>query len=70
MAVSSNKKFVAFAESGSNPCIQLIDLVTRKRRKVLSVSDLGSDRFISLAFSADGRHLVSQGGSPAFNVYY
>ncbi|CAD2221518.1 hypothetical protein ADEAN_000905000 [Angomonas deanei] len=70
VAVSANKKFIAFAESGENPQVQIIDVVTRKRRKVLSVADVGSDRFVSLAFSADGRHLVTQGGAPEWNMYY
>jgi WD40 repeat protein len=70
IAMSANKKFVAIAESGKHPQIQIIDTVTRKRRKVLSVSELDSDRYVALSFSSDGRHLVTQGGAPGWNLYY
>ncbi|KAG5501566.1 hypothetical protein JKF63_03396 [Porcisia hertigi] len=70
IAMSSNKKFLAIAESGTHPQVQIIDTVTRKRRKVLSVTDLNSDQFIALSFSSDGRHLVTQGGAPGWNLHY
>ncbi|CCW70469.1 unnamed protein product [Phytomonas sp. Hart1] len=72
LAISENKKFVAIAEGGENPQVQVIDTMTRKRRKLLSISpsELGSDRFIAMAFSTDGRHLVTQGGGPSWNLYY
>ncbi|CCW63626.1 unnamed protein product [Phytomonas sp. EM1] len=72
IAISENKKFVAIAEGGENPQVQVIDTMTRKRRKLLSISpsELGSDRFIAMAFSTDGRHLVTQGGGPSWNLYY
>ncbi|RNC42307.1 WD repeat domain 65 [Trypanosoma cruzi] len=37
LAVSANKKFIAIAEGGIAPQIQIIDSVPRKRRKTLSV---------------------------------
>lgn len=70
VAVSANRKFVAIAEAGQTPQVQIIDTVTRKRRKVLSVMDVQSDRFVAMAFSADGRHLVTQGGAPGWNLFY
>ena len=70
IALSPNKKFIAIAESGEHPQVQIVDTTTRKRRKVLNVSDLGSDRFVALHFSADGRHLVTQGGAPQWNLLY
>lgn len=70
LAVSANKKFVAIAEGGDSPQVQIVDTVTRKRRKVLSVGDLNSDRFVALGFSSDGRHLVTQGGPPGWGLYY
>ncbi|KEG08257.1 WD repeat domain 65 [Trypanosoma grayi] len=70
LAVSANKKFIAIAEAGIVPQVQIIDSVTRKRRKVLNVQDLGSDRFVALDFSADGRHLVTQGGGPQWKLFY
>jgi len=70
IALSPNKKFIAIAESGEHPQIQIVDTNTRKRRKVLTVTDLGSDRFVCLQFSGDGRHLATQGGAPSWNLLY
>lgn len=70
IALSPNRKYIAIAESGEHPQIQVIDTNTRKRKRMLSISDLGSDRFVALEFSADGRHLVSQGGAPQWNLLY
>lgn len=70
IALSPNKKFIAIAESGEHPQIQIVDTTTRKRRKVLTVTDLGSDKFVALSFSADGRHLATQGGAPQWSLLY
>ncbi|AAQ15939.1 hypothetical protein, conserved [Trypanosoma brucei brucei TREU927] len=70
LAVSANKKFIAMAESGAAPQVQVFDTVTRKRRKVLTVPDLEGDRFTALDFSADGRHLVTQGGAPQWRLFF
>ncbi|RNF07350.1 WD repeat domain 65 [Trypanosoma conorhini] len=70
LAVSANKKFIAIAEGGLTPQIQIIDSVPRKRRKTLSVQDLGSDRFVAMDFSVDGRHLATQGGGPQWKLFY
>ncbi|ORC87157.1 WD repeat domain 65 [Trypanosoma theileri] len=70
LAVSANKKFIAVAEGGAVPQIQIIDSVTRKRRKVLTVQDVDSDRFVAMDFSSDGRHLVTQAGGPQWKLYY
>lgn len=70
IALSPNKKYIAIAESGEHPQIQIVDTSTRKRRRVLNVTDLGSDRFVALQFSADGRHLATQGGAPQWNLLY
>ena len=42
MALSPNKKYIAVAESGENPVVAIYDTTTRKRRKVLSMPELGS----------------------------
>lgn len=71
MTVSANRKFIAIAEAGSIPQVQIIDSVTRKRRKVLTVMEsIQSDRFVCMSFSADGRHLVTQGGGPGWHLLY
>lgn len=71
MTVSANRKFIAIAEAGTVPQIQIIDSVTRKRRKILNVLEsIQSDRFVCMSFSADGRHLVTQGGGPGWHLLY
>lgn len=70
IALSPNKKYIAIAESGEHPQIQIVDTNTRKRRRVLNVTDLGSDRFVCMQFSADGRHLATQGGAPQWNLLH
>jgi WD40 repeat protein len=74
IALSPNKKFIAVAESGEHPQIEIFDTNTNtnttKRRKVLNVPDLGSDCFTCMAFSAEGRYLVTQGGAPEWNLVY
>ena len=70
IALSPNKKYIAIAESGEHPQIQVIDTSTRKRKRMLNISDLGSDRYVALEFSSDGRHLISQGGAPQWNLLY
>lgn len=71
MAVSANRKFIAIAEAGTVPQIQIIDSVTRKRRKILNVLEsIQSDRFVCMSFSTDGRHLVTQGGGPGWHLLY
>nr|CCC46736.1 conserved hypothetical protein, fragment [Trypanosoma vivax Y486] len=70
LAVSPNRKFIAIAECGPSPQVQIFDSVTRKRRKVLTVLDLDCDRFTALDFSSDGRHLVTQGGAPHWRLFF
>lgn len=75
MAMSYNRRLLAVAECSSIPCIviYLCDPSGNpklKRKKVLQVPDLGSTEYVSLSFSLDGRHLVSLGGSPEWNVVY
>ena len=68
LAVSPSRKMVAVAETGDNPGIVIFDTATRKRKRYLQVPDVGSREFVCLAFSIDGKHLVSLGGFPEWNV--
>nr|CCC89526.1 conserved hypothetical protein [Trypanosoma congolense IL3000] len=70
IAVSANKKFIAMAESGPSAQVQIFDTITRKRRKVLIVPALECDRYVALDFSADGRHLVTQGAGPQWKLFF
>ncbi|KAH9582313.1 hypothetical protein LSM04_000234 [Trypanosoma melophagium] len=75
LAASYNRRLIAVAESSKNPSIVIYVCDASgnpklKRKKVLQVPDLGSTEYVSLSFSQDGRHLVSLGGSPEWNLVY
>ena len=71
LAVSPNKRYAAVAEKKSDkPTISVFDLNTQKRRKVLSILDIASQEFISLAFSPDSKYLLSQTSSPDWTLTY
>ena len=76
MAVSSNRRNLAVAESGDTPCICIYGFDPQnqqqkfRRKRVLTVPDVGTKEFVSLCFSNDGRFLVSQGGFPDWNLVY
>ena len=68
LAVSGNRKFLAVAERSEKGTVTIYDLGTLKRRKVLSISELGSKEYVSLCFSPDGKMLAAQGGGPEWNL--
>ncbi|GBG61790.1 hypothetical protein CBR_g23749 [Chara braunii] len=50
------------------PSITIYDINTLKRRKVLSGPDVGSNEYVSLCFSPDGRAIAAQAGAPDWNL--
>lgn len=64
LAVTPNKRYVAVAEQSEKAAVNLYDLTTLRRRKMLSFPELGSTQFANLAFSADGKMCLTQGGAP------
>eukprot|EP00760_Papus_ankaliazontas_P008130 PhM_4_TR13677/c1_g1_i1/m.19400 len=70
LQLSPNRKYLAIAESGPTPCISIVDLSTLKRKKFLSIPDIGSKEYVCLAFSSDGRYMLSQGGAPEWSLVY
>lgn len=75
MALSSNRRTLAVAESGKTAAIviYLFDPSSSpklKRRKVLQLPDLGSGEYVSLCFSHDGRQLAALGGHPEWKLVY
>lgn len=76
MAVSSNRRNLAVAESGETPCICIYAYDPQnvqqkfRRKRILQVPDVGAREYVSLCFSQDGRYLVSQGGFPDWNLVY
>ncbi|KAG5482609.1 hypothetical protein CUR178_05752 [Leishmania enriettii] len=75
MALAPNRRLLAVAESGKTPFI-VIYLFDRsaspriKRRSVLHLTDVGSNEFVSLSFSQDGRYLVALCGFPEWKLVY
>uniref|UniRef100_A0A183SVB8 WD_REPEATS_REGION domain-containing protein n=1 Tax=Schistocephalus solidus TaxID=70667 RepID=A0A183SVB8_SCHSO len=71
MAMSPNRRYVALAEkTEERPLIVIYDLNSLKRRKTLYDPELQSDEFISIYFSPDSMHLISQGGAPDWKLSY
>ena len=71
MCVSQNKRYIAVAEKIANkPVVTIYDLHTLRKRKALSFSDTNSSEIVSMAFSPDSKHLITQTGSPDWTLYY
>ena len=75
MALSPNKRYLAVAESGDQPTITLYDTGSRRKKKTLpgpgmAFPDLGSREYVCVAFSSDGKALITQGGAPEWTLVY
>ncbi|KIZ00159.1 WD repeat-containing protein 65 [Monoraphidium neglectum] len=68
LAVSPNKRLLAVAERAEKGVISVYDLQTLKRRKVLQAAEVGSQEYVSISFSSDGKQLLAQGGAPEWNL--
>lgn len=68
IAVSPNREFIAVAEKGERASILIYDVQTLKKKKILATSEAASKEYVSLAFSADSKYLLSQGGAPNFSL--
>ncbi|PRW57644.1 Cilia- and flagella-associated 57 [Chlorella sorokiniana] len=63
------KRLLALAERGpERSTITVFDAQTLKRRKVLAPPADAAKEFVAVAFSADGRLLVAQGGAPDWTL--
>eukprot|EP01059_Diplonema_ambulator_P004009 TRINITY_DN13707_c0_g1_i1.p1 TRINITY_DN13707_c0_g1~~TRINITY_DN13707_c0_g1_i1.p1 ORF type:complete len:1204 (+),score=482.85 TRINITY_DN13707_c0_g1_i1:137-3748(+) len=75
MALSSNKRYLAIAEAGSPPIVTIYDTVNKRKRKTLPsqgvvLPDIGSREYVCMAFAADGKSLITQGGAPEWTLVY
>eukprot|EP00241_Pyramimonas_parkeae_P007877 CAMPEP_0114261564 /NCGR_PEP_ID=MMETSP0058-20121206/21223_1 /TAXON_ID=36894 /ORGANISM="Pyramimonas parkeae, CCMP726" /LENGTH=181 /DNA_ID=CAMNT_0001377145 /DNA_START=26 /DNA_END=567 /DNA_ORIENTATION=+ len=68
VAIASNRKFLAVAEKADDAVITIYDLQTYKKRKTLQTKQVESQEYACLAFSPDGKMLVSQGGAPEWTL--
>jgi len=63
LAVSPNKRYLGIAEkSPDTAMVTIYDLVTTKKKKTLQHPDIDPQEFTSIAFSAENKFLLTQGG--------
>ena len=71
ICVSQNKRYIAIAEKVSDkPLVTIYDLHTLRKKKTLTINDAQSSEIISMSFSPDSKHLITQSGAPDWNLYY
>ena len=71
ICVSQNKRYIAIAEKvADKPLISIYDLHTLRKRKALTINDTQSTEVISISFSPDSKHLITQTGAPDWTLYY
>jgi len=77
MALCPKKRYLAVAESAESPVISIYDVSGggRKKKKTLPgqgqpFPELNSREYVCIAFSADGKVLVTQGGAPEWTLVY
>jgi WD40 repeat protein len=68
MAVCPSKRFVAVAEKAERGLVNMYDLKTLKKRKVLSTTEITSKQYVSVAFSQDNQLLLTMGGAPDWTL--
>ena len=71
MAVSSNRRYLAVAQQMKDhgACV-VYDLHTGRKKRVLTATENESTSFVSVAFSADNKFLITQGAAPDWNLNY
>jgi cilia- and flagella-associated protein 57 len=69
ICVSMNKRYLAVAErTVDKPIISIYDLHTLRKRKTLQLTE--SKEIVSMSFSPDSRHLITQTGGPEWILNY
>ena len=70
LGLTPSKRFVAIAERGARPLVHMYDLAKSapRAKKPLSFPELGSREIVSLAFSADSKFCLTQGGAPEWTL--
>lgn len=72
LALTSNRRLLAVAEAALNErgcaTVNIYDAANLKRRKMLSWPEMGSPTIVCVAFSADGRLCLTQGGAPEWKL--
>jgi WD40 repeat protein len=69
MCLVPNRKYIAVAERGKLfPTITFYDTSTRKKKKIITHADAGTQEFVCFSFSADGKFMLAQGGAPSYKL--
>lgn len=71
MCVSQNKRYIAIAERISEkPVVTIYDLHTLRKKKTLTILDTQSTEIVTMSFSPDSKHLITQTAAPDWTLYY
>ena len=71
LCISQNKRYIAIAEKvGDKPLVTIFDLHTLRKRKTLNIPETQSNEIISMSFSPDSKHLITQTGGPDWTLNY
>lgn len=64
MAVCPSKRFIAVAEKSERGIVNIFDLKTLKKRKVLTASNSSSTHYVDMAFSSDNQLMLTMTAGP------
>ena len=71
MCVSQNRRYIAIAEKiADKPVVTIYDLHTLRKKKALTLNDTASNEIVSMSFSPDGKHLITQTNAPDWSLSY
>jgi WD40 repeat protein len=71
VCISPNRRYIALAEKiADKPVVNIFDLHTLRKRKVLSSTEIQSSEIVSMAFSNDSKNLITQGAGPDWTLLY
>ncbi len=69
ITASPGKKVIAVAEKVEpNAIVTFYDNHSLRKKRLLTYPEIGSSEIRSMSFSEDGKYLVTQGGSPEWNL--
>ena len=71
MCVSQNRRYIAIAEKiNDKPIVTVYDLHTLRKKKTLNFGETASNEIVTMSFSPDGKHLITQTNGPDWSLSY